>query len=140
MQSRFVLIVDDVEDNREMYAEMMQFRGFRVLTAGTAEDGIMLAVDALPDVIVMDIGLPGMDGLEATRRLKEDHRTRAIPIVIVTGHATRDYQRAAGEAGACAFFTKPLLPRDLVAAIDDVIRNGERSRRIDSDLPPSDAA
>lgn len=100
-----------------MYGQFLEFAGLRVAKAETAEDAIALARRELPTVIVMDYALPGIDGIEATRRLKADPETHAIPVVIVTGHAVEDRLQEARDAGANAVLTKPLLPLDLLQQI-----------------------
>jgi CheY-like chemotaxis protein len=115
---RVVLIVDDFEDNREMYAEYFRFSGWVVEEARTGHEAIDKAVEQVPDVIVMDLSLPGIDGWEATRRIKADPRTRHIPVIALTGHALAGFSRGARDAGCDAFVTKPCLPEDLLTEIE----------------------
>ena len=75
-----VLVVDDFQDNREMYCEYLAFAGFRVIEAANGQEAVDQAFEKLPDVIIMDLSLPVMDGWEATRLLKRDERTRTIPV------------------------------------------------------------
>lgn len=112
-----VLVVDDFQDNREMFAEFLSLSGFRVAEAATGREAIDRGFELLPDVILMDLSLPELDGWEATRQLKNDPRTRHIPIVALTGHALADHSREAREAGCDAFLTKPCLPEVLVVEI-----------------------
>ena len=112
-----VLVVDDFADNRQMYAEYLAFVGYRVAEAENGQEALDKAFDMRPDVIVMDLSLPGMDGWEATRRLKSDARTRHIPVIALTGHALAGHSKGALEAGCDAFVTKPCLPEDLVTHI-----------------------
>ena len=112
-----VLVVDDFADNRQMYAEYLAFMGYLVAEAENGQEALDKAFDMRPDVIVMDLSLPGMDGWEATRRLKSDARTRHIPVIALTGHALAGHSKGALEAGCDAFVTKPCLPEDLVAHI-----------------------
>jgi CheY-like chemotaxis protein len=112
-----VLVVDDFADNRQMYAEYLAFVGYRVAEAENGQEAVDKAMEMRPDVIVMDLSLPGMDGWEATRRLKGDARTRHIPVIALTGHALAGHSKGALEAGCDAFVTKPCLPEDLVAHI-----------------------
>lgn len=112
-----VLIVDDYEDAREMCAELLQFYGYRTAVAANGQEAIEKALDLLPAIILMDLSLPGMDGWEATRRLKADQRTRRIPIVAVTGHAMAGHSDGARDAGCDSFLAKPVLPDDLVAEV-----------------------
>ena len=115
--SPLVLVVDDFQDNREMFAEFLSLSGFRVAEAATGREAIDRGFELLPDVILMDLSLPELDGWEATRQLKSDPRTRHIPIVALTGHALADHSREAREAGCDAFLTKPCLPEVLVIEI-----------------------
>jgi CheY-like chemotaxis protein len=115
--SPLVLVVDDFQDNREMFAEFLSLSGFRVAEASTGREAIDRGFDLLPDVILMDLSLPELDGWEATRQLKNDPRTKHIPIVALTGHALADHSREAREAGCDAFLTKPCLPEVLVVEI-----------------------
>jgi CheY-like chemotaxis protein len=82
-----ILVVDDYQDAREMYAEYLQYSGFRVAEAKNGNEAVAQARSLKPDLILMDLSLPGMDGWEATRVLKADEETRHIPIVALTGHA-----------------------------------------------------
>jgi CheY-like chemotaxis protein len=115
--SPLVLVVDDFQDNREMFAEFLSLSGFRVAEASTGREAIDRGFELLPDVILMDLSLPELDGWEATRQLKNDPRTSHIPIVALTGHALADHSREAREAGCDAFLTKPCLPEVLVVEI-----------------------
>jgi two-component system, cell cycle response regulator DivK len=112
-----VLVVEDYQDAREMYAAYLQFSGFTVAEAGNGIEAVDKAHELMPDIVLMDLALPRMDGWEATRRLKGDPRTRHIPIVALTGHALAGYAEGAREAGCDAFVTKPCLPDALVAEI-----------------------
>jgi CheY-like chemotaxis protein len=112
-----VLVVEDYQDAREMYAAYLQFAGFRVAEASNGLEAIERSLELRPDIILMDLALPKVDGWEATRRLKEDERTRHIPIVALTGHALAGHAEGARQAGCDAFVTKPCLPDALVAEI-----------------------
>ena len=112
-----VLVVEDYQDAREMYAAYLQFSGFEVAEASNGVEAVDKTHELLPDIVLMDLALPRMDGWEATRRLKNDDRTRHIPIVALTGHALAGHAEGAREAGCDAFVTKPCLPDALVAEI-----------------------
>jgi len=116
-QGPLVLVVDDFQDNREMYAEYLAFSGFRVIQAANGKEALDQAFTNRPDIIIMDLSLPVMDGWEATRRLKADLRTNAIPVVALTGHAMQGHSKGAMEAGCDSFVAKPCLPDQLVAEI-----------------------
>jgi two-component system cell cycle response regulator DivK len=118
-----VLLVDDYPDAREMYTEYLEFSGFEVVEAGNGLEALQRAVDTTPDIILMDLSLPVMDGWEATRRLKADKRTASIPVVALTGHALAGISEGAKRAGCDAFVTKPCLPEDLVKEIRRVLES-----------------
>lgn len=130
-----VLLVDDYPDAREMYSEYLQFSGFDVVEAANGMEALQSAIDRSPDIILMDLSLPVMDGWEATRRLKADERTASIPVVALTGHALAGISEGAKRAGCDAFVTKPCLPEDLVKEIRRILdesaspsaRKGRRS-------------
>jgi two-component system, cell cycle response regulator DivK len=112
-----ILVVDDYQDAREMYAEYLQFSGFRVAEARNGNEAVAQAFSLRPDLILMDLSLPGMDGWEATRVLKADERTKHIPVVALTGHALAGASEGARRAGCDSFVTKPCLPDDLVVEV-----------------------
>jgi CheY-like chemotaxis protein len=112
-----VLVVEDYQDAREMYAAYLQFSGYGVAEAANGIEAVEKTQELLPDIVLMDLALPRMDGWEATRRLKADPRTRHIPVVALTGHALAGHAEGAREAGCDAFVTKPCLPDALVAEI-----------------------
>jgi CheY-like chemotaxis protein len=112
-----VLVVDDYDDAREMYAESLLVSGFRVAQAADGAQAVELALSLSPDVILMDLSLPGVDGWEATRQLKADARTRHIPVVALTGHALTSALDAARAAGCDRFVVKPALPDVVIAEV-----------------------
>ena len=114
-----MLIVDDSLHTRELYTEYLSFRGLAVVSAPEAESGIRLAETLRPDVIVMDIAMPGLNGITATHL---NPRTRRIPVIVLTGYAFRAIEHGALEAGADAFLTKPCLPEDLELKIRALLR------------------
>lgn len=122
-----VLVVDDYEDAREMYAEYLEFSGFRVAQATNGAEALDQAFALLPDIILMDLSLPIIDGSEATRRLKNDERTRAIPVVALTGHALNDQPGGARSLGYDSFVIKPCLPDALVEEVKRVLATRKTS-------------
>ena len=116
-----VLVVEDYQDAREMYAAYLQFSGYDVAEATDGAEAIAQTIELMPDIILMDLALPKMDGWEATRRLKSDVRTRHIPIVALTGHALAGHAEGARQAGCDSFVTKPCLPDALVAEIERML-------------------
>jgi two-component system, cell cycle response regulator DivK len=125
-----VLLVDDYPDNRDIYVQYLSYAGLRVEEAENGHQALDKAFALRPDVIVMDLSLPGLDGWEATRRLKQDPRTRDIPVLALTGHALAGHSKVAFDAGCDAFITKPCLPERLLDEIRAILaaarpRSGE---------------
>ena len=116
-----VLVVDDNDRNLKLALDVLGAAGFRTFGAETAARGIALAREHVPDVILMDLALPGLDGWEATRLLKASHRTSGIPIVALTGHALSGHERSARMAGCDAFLSKPCPPDSVVDEIHRLI-------------------
>lgn len=112
-----VLVVDDHEDTRELHAECLHAAGFRTHTACDGEEAVAEAHAYMPDLIVMDLDMPRLDGLGATRALKADPATCQIVIVVVTGRPLPDGGRLAYEAGCDGFLTKPISSEALGAAV-----------------------
>jgi two-component system cell cycle response regulator DivK len=134
-----VLVVDDYEDNRQMYAELLAFAGFAVVEASNGAEGVAMAQSVLPNLIVMDLSLPVMDGWEATRRIKADERTKDIPILALTGHAPEGlagHSAAVEEAGCDGFLAKPCTPESLLEMVHGVL---DRTRRkaLRAAIPPA---
>src|SRR4051812_1234345 len=123
-----VLVVEDYQDAREMYVAYLQFAGYQVAEATDGEQAIEKTLELMPDIILMDLALPKMDGWEATRRLKLDERTSHIPIVVLTGHALSGHADGARQAGCDSFVTKPCLPDALVVEIERMLlaKTGDR--------------
>jgi len=117
-----ILVVDDFADNREMYSQFLSFSGYRVAEAQNGHEALEKAFQLAPDLIVMDLSLPGLDGWEATRRLKADDRTRVIPVIALTGHALAGHSKGAMDAGCDAFITKPCLPERLLEEIKSMLK------------------
>ena len=119
-----ILVVDDFEDNRQMYAEYLKFRGYRVDEAANGHEALEKARAQVPDLIIMDLSLPGLDGWEATRRLKKDARTKHARVIALTGHALAGHSKSALDAGCDAFVIKPCLPEDLEKEIQRMLSAG----------------
>ena len=103
-----ILVVDDSADNVAMISLFLQQQGYRVVTAGNGEDAITIASQMMPNLILMDINLPALDGLGATRRIRENDALRDIPVVAITAFGTEGFQRAAYDVGVAGYLTKPL--------------------------------
>jgi two-component system cell cycle response regulator DivK len=115
-----VLLVEDHEDSREATTLFLTASGLRVESAVTGLQALAKASALQPDVIVMDLGLPGMDGWEATRRLKADPRTRDLPIIVLSAHAMPSAEQRAREAGCAGYIRKPCGPAEVLAAVRGV--------------------
>ena len=112
-----VLVVEDNPANMTLAVFLLRSAGHTVLSATDAEAGLTLARDSRPDLILMDIQLPGMDGLEATRLLKLDHTTRAIPVIALTALAMKGDEERIRAAGCDGYIAKPLAYRDFLASV-----------------------
>jgi two-component system cell cycle response regulator DivK len=108
------LVVDDYDDAREMYAEFLCFKGFEVVQAQNGLQAVALAQSLLPDLIVLDLALPDIDGIEVTRRLKMSPATAGIPIVMLTANAQSKMLDEARKAGCAAVLVKPCTPDELL--------------------------
>lgn len=103
-----ILVVDDLADNVAMISLALQQQGYRVVTANNGEDAVAVAVNTLPNLILMDINLPTLDGLGATRRIRDSEGLRDVPVVAITAFGTEGFQRAAYDAGVSGYLTKPI--------------------------------
>lgn len=131
VQSPSVLLVEDDRDGRLLFAEWLEQAGFRVAQAHNGLQALERAVDTRPDIVVTDLNIPGIDGYELTRRLKQDPRTRTVPVVAVTGYAAfaADPGRAR-RAGCDAVLYKPCTAEDLESAIRRLIANGRQAGQV----------
>jgi CheY-like chemotaxis protein len=121
LRKRLVLIADDNRELRETLASVLAGDGYQTKTAGDGAEAASLAAAIDPDVVVMDLVMPVMDGLEATRRIRADARTALLPVIALTALETAAMRRRAYAAGCTAFVVKPVEPEDLIAVIEEVI-------------------
>jgi two-component system cell cycle response regulator DivK len=119
--SKRILVVEDQEDNRQILRDLLSSVGYEMIEAGDGEAGVAAATKERPDLILMDIQLPRMDGYEATRRIKADPDLKAIPLIVVTSYALSGDDVKAREAGCDAYVTKPYSPRQLLATIREFL-------------------
>jgi len=108
MRGEKILVVDDIPMNIELVTDLLEVAGYEVIQAETAETGIEMARVEVPDLILMDIGLPGMDGLAATGILKQDQLTKDIPVIAHTSHAMKEDKERIMAAGCDGYITKPI--------------------------------
>ena len=116
-----ILVVDDNEDNRQILIDLLSGGGYEVIEARTGVDAVATASREVPDLVLMDIQLPGMDGLEATRRIKAQPALARIPIIAVTSYALAGDDRKAADAGCDDYVTKPFSPRALLAKVRTIL-------------------
>ena len=121
MTEKTILYVEDNEFNRKIVRQLLARTTYRLREAVDGEEGVSMAQAARPDLILMDVQLPKLSGLDATRRLRADPRTADVPIIVVTSFALSGDDVKAREAGATAYLAKPYSPRDLLAKIREIL-------------------
>ncbi len=126
MAGELILIVEDNEKNRKLVRDVLQFKGYRTLEAETGEIGLSLAREACPALILMDIQLPGMSGIDALGHLRADAATRHIPVIAVTASAMMHDRRKILAAGFDAYQSKPIDVKGFVALVARVLEAGPR--------------
>ncbi len=119
--SKRILVIEDHEDNRRIMNDTLSAAGFEVIEAVTGDAGVAMAESERPDLILMDIQLPGIDGYEATRLIKAKPELRHIPIIAVTSYALSGDDVKAKEAGCDAYLAKPFRPRELLATVRELV-------------------
>jgi CheY-like chemotaxis protein len=117
-----VLVVDDHDDAREGYARLLAASGYRAEMAADGLEAIEKATTLHPDLVVMDLSMPGLNGWEATRRLKTQEQTQAIPVIALTAHVVGHAREVALAAGCDAFLTKPCFPDDLLREVARLLK------------------
>lgn len=120
-RKKTVLLVEDNEDNLVVYRTILEHVGYEVIEARDGEEGVSRARSLRPDIILMDISIPKMDGWEATERLKGDDQTSAIPIIALTAHALEEDRAKAMRAGCDGYLAKPVEPRRVVQEVEKFI-------------------
>jgi len=123
-----ILIVEDNEKNLKLVRDVLQVKGFSTLEAGTAEDGITLARESKPDLILMDIHLPGMSGIEALKVLRADVATAAIPVIAVTASVMQQDRKQITEAGFDAYVGKPINLKEFLDAVRAALERKEAAK------------
>ena len=116
-----ILVVEDQEDNRIIFRRLLSNAGYDLIEAVNGEDGVALALSTRPDLILMDIQLPVMDGYEATRRIKSNAELKSIPVIAVTSYALSGDEAKARAAGCDAYVAKPFSPRQLLAKVREYL-------------------
>jgi two-component system, cell cycle response regulator DivK len=121
MANELILIIEDNEKNRKLIRDLLQVKGYRTIDSDTAEDGLKLAEDKNPALILMDIQLPGMDGITAMKQLKAAPKTNRIPIVAITASAMTHNRQTMLAEGFDGYQTKPLSLKEFLADVDRLI-------------------
>ena len=121
MSGKTVLYVEDNEYNLKIVRQLLARTAYKLIEAKDGESGVETALRELPDLILMDIQLPKLSGLDATRRLRSDPKTAAIPIIVITSFALSGDEQRAKDAGATAYLAKPYSPRELLAKIREIL-------------------
>jgi two-component system, cell cycle response regulator DivK len=117
MAGERILIVEDNEKNRKLVRDVLMFKGYEVIETETGEEGVRLAQDRRPSLVLMDIRLPGIDGLEALRRLRAEPTTRGIPVMAMTASVMSEDRQKIMDAGFDAYQAKPIEVQDFIAAV-----------------------
>jgi CheY-like chemotaxis protein len=126
MANELILIIEDNEKNRKLVRDVLQVKGYKTVETETAEEGIKLAIEQLPALILMDIQLPGMDGITALKRLKADATTKNIPVIAVTASAMTYKRQTMLAEGFDGYQTKPISVRDFLGEIERVLASHAR--------------
>ena len=121
MANELILIVEDNEKNLKLVRDLLQFKGYRTVDATTGEEGVAQAAQHIPDLILMDYQLPGIDGIEAFRRIRGEAATAHIPILAVTASAMPEQARQMKEAGFDGFQSKPINVKEFLQAVATVL-------------------
>jgi two-component system, cell cycle response regulator DivK len=119
--SKRILVVEDQPDNRQILRDLLTSADFEVIEAEDGEAGLAAAAEHRPDLILMDVQLPGIDGYEATRRLKADATLHEVPVIAVTAHALSGAEQEARAAGCDGYISKPISPRQLLAKVREYL-------------------
>ena len=129
MANELVLIVEDNEKNRKLARDVLQFHGYQILETENAEDGIQLARERHPDLILMDFHLPGMNGIEALAQLQADAATKDIPVIAVTASAMTEDRKRIMAAGFDSLQTKPIHVKEFVLVVRETLDRHKSSAR-----------
>jgi len=128
MSEARILVVEDNPMNLELVSDVLEAHGYRVLQAETGRKALEIATRELPDLVLMDIQLPEMDGLEVTRRLKHNEITREIKVIALTAHAMRGDEDKAREAGCSGYIAKPINTREFAGMIEEFLADSQGNR------------
>ena len=125
MANELILIVEDNEQNQKLAGDVLRFKGYRVRVADTAEAGLQIALQERPDVVLMDIHLPGMNGIQALEKLRADPQTQAIPVLAFTASVMPQDRKEITSAGFNGFLSKPINLKEFLESIAAVLAEGK---------------
>ena len=126
MAGELILIVEDNEKNRKLLRDVLTFKGYEIIEAETGEEGIRLTQERRPSLVLMDIRLPGIDGIEALGRLRAEPATRAIPVIAMTASVMTADRQKITDAGFDAYQSKPIKVKDFVAAVEQLLERRQK--------------
>ena len=121
MANELILVVEDNEQSRKLVRDVLKFKGYEIIEAETGEDGVRLAQERRPSLVLMDIRLPGMDGIEALGRLRAEANTRSIPVLAMTASVMNEHRQRIMDAGFDAFQSKPINVKEFMAAVEQLL-------------------
>ena len=126
MANELILIIEDNDKNRKLCRDVLQVKGYRTIESETAEEGLKLALEQTPDLVLMDIQLPGMDGITAMKQLKADPGTQSIPIIAITASAMTHNRTTMLAEGFDGYQTKPITLKDFLGEVERVLQVSSR--------------
>ena len=121
MANELILVVEDNDSSRKLVRDILKFRGYEIIEAETGEDGVRLARERLPSLVLMDIRLPGMDGIEALAQLRAEAATQTIPVLAMTASVMTEHRQKIMDAGFDAFQSKPIAVKEFIAAVEHLL-------------------
>jgi two-component system, cell cycle response regulator DivK len=127
--NELILVVEDHDKNRKLVRDVLTFKGYAIIEAETGEEGVRLAQERHPSLVLMDIRLPGIDGIEALRRLRAEQATREIPIMAMTASVMTEDRRRIMDAEFDAYQSKPIKVKDFIAAVERLLESEANNRR-----------
>jgi CheY-like chemotaxis protein len=121
LANELILVVEDNDSSRKLVRDILKFRGYEIIEAETGEDGVRLARERLPSLVLMDIRLPGMDGIEALAQLRAEAATQTIPVLAMTASVMTEHRQKIMDAGFDAFQSKPIAVKEFIAAVEHLL-------------------
>jgi CheY-like chemotaxis protein len=126
MAGELILIIEDNEKNRKLVRDVLQIKGYKTIESETAEDGLKLALDKSPALVLMDIQLPGMDGITALKQLRANPQTKSVPVIAITASAMTNNRQAMLAEGFDGYQSKPISVKDFLGELERVLASHAR--------------